>query len=370
MSVHRTPTGSWRVRWREHDGRMRSKTFRLRRDADRVDRELHRRRELLPFSLAVADAMTVADLYADWLANYARPNLAANTCRSYASAWRNHLEPRVGRLDLRELTPSVCADLAAGLITAELTLSSRAKTLALLSSMLRRGVVLGRIAHHPMRGAVHVPQSKRARVIDPPTPAQIWQLAGRLEGAGRMLVLLIGFAGLRPGEALALDWRDVGKRALNVERTLTGRGETKMTKTGRARSVDLVPALETELVAYRLETGGDARGFVFRRLGHRWSSSAYDAWRTRSFTPAARASGMPGLRPYDLRHAYASLLLHEGRSVLDVAAQLGHSPSMCLDTYGHVMRGLSRRTKAATAIARAKHVPSACPPGILDEGAR
>jgi hypothetical protein len=39
-----------------------------------------------------------------------------------------------------------------------------------------------------------------------------------------------------------------------------------------------------------------------------------------------------------LRHAFASLLIHEGRlSVVDIAAQLGHNPTVCLDTYGHVM---------------------------------
>ena len=38
------------------------------------------------------------------------------------------------------------------------------------------------------------------------------------------------------------------------------------------------------------------------------------------------------------RHAFASLLIYEGRlSVVDIAAQLGHNPTVCLDTYAHVM---------------------------------
>jgi hypothetical protein len=40
----------------------------------------------------------------------------------------------------------------------------------------------------------------------------------------------------------------------------------------------------------------------------------------------------------DLRHAFASLLIHEGRlSVLEIAAQLGHNATVCLDTDAHVM---------------------------------
>lgn len=42
-------------------------------------------------------------------------------------------------------------------------------------------------------------------------------------------------------------------------------------------------------------------------------------------------------RPYDLRHSFASLLLHEGRSVIYVARQLGHGAGLTLTTYGHVI---------------------------------
>lgn len=46
------------------------------------------------------------------------------------------------------------------------------------------------------------------------------------------------------------------------------------------------------------------------------------------------------MRPYDLRHSFASLLIREGKSVVDVASQLGHAPTMTLSTYAHVMADL------------------------------
>ena len=42
------------------------------------------------------------------------------------------------------------------------------------------------------------------------------------------------------------------------------------------------------------------------------------------------------MRPYDLRHSFVSLLIHEGRNVVDVARQAGHAPTMSLNTYAHV----------------------------------
>lgn len=42
--------------------------------------------------------------------------------------------------------------------------------------------------------------------------------------------------------------------------------------------------------------------------------------------------------PYGLRHSFASLLIPEQRvSLVDLAEQLGHAPTMTLNTYAHVM---------------------------------
>jgi integrase len=41
--------------------------------------------------------------------------------------------------------------------------------------------------------------------------------------------------------------------------------------------------------------------------------------------------------PYGLRHSYASLRIHEGASIIEVAEELGHSPQMTVGTYAHVM---------------------------------
>ena len=36
------------------------------------------------------------------------------------------------------------------------------------------------------------------------------------------------------------------------------------------------------------------------------------------------------------------MLIHEGqKSIVEIAEQLGHNPTVCLDTYSHVMRELA-----------------------------
>src|SRR5438067_13606228 len=86
------------------------------------------------------------------------------------------------------------------------------------------------------------------------------------------------------------------------------------------------------------------------------SENAFEMWRARAWTAALEACGVAYQRPYDLRHSFASLLLHEGRSVIYVARQLGHDARLTLSTYGHVMDEFedTPRVDALTAIAEAR----------------
>ena len=51
----------------------------------------------------------------------------------------------------------------------------------------------------------------------------------------------------------------------------------------------------------------------------------------------ARAAGLAPAVPYVLRHSFASLLAHEGRSLVFIARQLGHSVAVRAETYQHVV---------------------------------
>ena len=86
------------------------------------------------------------------------------------------------------------------------------------------------------------------------------------------------------------------------------------------------------------------------------------------FLPTARAVGLAIARPYDLRHSYASLRLHEGAlSIVELAEQMGHNPTVCLGTYAHVMAELrgAPRTSAEEQIRAARGRPAEqCGPNV------
>jgi hypothetical protein len=93
--------------------------------------------------------------------------------------------------------------------------------------------------------------------------------------------------------------------------------------------------------------------------GRAWSEAAYQSWRRRAFAGVAEAAGVEEATPYALRHSFASLLLHEGRSVIYVARQLGHDARLTLTRYGHVIDELDAQPHLdAEAAIRAARVPS------------
>ena len=149
---------------------------------------------------------------------------------------------------------------------------------------------------------------------------------------------MLAYAGLRPQEALALEWRHVRERTLLVERALSD-GELKVLKNRRQpRTVKLLAPLREDLADWRSGRRRAVDRCSRARRAAFWRASDWRNWRKRIYKPVAEAVGIDGARPYDLRHAFASLLIHEGRlSVVEIAAQLGHNPTVCLDTYAHVM---------------------------------
>ncbi len=101
---------------------------------------------------------------------------------------------------------------------------------------------------------------------------------------------------------------------------------------------------------------GDAELVFPGKAGQPWTQPAYQSRRRHAFRRTTHAAGLRHARPYDLRHSFASLLLHEGRSVIYVARQLGHDARLTLTRYGHVIDELedSPCIEAETAIGNAR----------------
>jgi integrase len=359
MKIRRKSKTVWRVHWREA-GHDRTRHFNRRQDAVLYDAEVKRRKQLGDLHTLTASRQTLAAFAQEWFQLYAIPNLAQATQRSYACLWDAHVLDRLGGYQLRQLTPEIITRFRYDLENAGVGPASIRRTLVLLQGMLERAVEWQRLTTNPAKRVKKPPQTRK-QAIRPLAPSTVETMRSHLLGKKRLrdatLISVLAYAGLRPGEALALTWNHIRNNTILVEQAVSY-AQLKPTKTGQHRSVQLLAPLAHDLNQWRLATGqphGDTLVFPGRN-GQPLSDGAWRAWRRKTFNPTATKAGAPDATPYHLRHSYISLLIHEGKTVVEVARQAGHSPTICLSTYAHIIDELtdSPPQPAETTITKAR----------------
>lgn len=223
---------------------------------------------------------------------------------------------------------------------------------------LNDALAVGKLAHNPSK-AVKLPrQTHTERRALSPEDAQRF-LAEAKGDVWYALFAVLVTTGLRPGEALALKWEDLDGGTLRVRRAFTegdsGERVEGSTKTGRTRAVPLPAFVLGALREHR------AQQAVLRlRHGPRYQDQGY-IFATETGSPISarnlnqrhfkplliRAKLPPTLRPYDLRHTCATLLLSAGIHPKVVQERLGHSHiGLTLDVYSHVLPGMQEMASA------------------------
>jgi integrase len=204
----------------------------------------------------------------------------------------------------------------------------------------------------------------RRAVANPQQVADLLLAVGSLGPRSARLVAFFAclyYAGMRPAEAANIRLSDVelpesgwGKVTLAETRAGAGRhwtddGSTherrglKHRPVRETRSVGIPPVLVGMLRSHVEVFGVMTDGRLFGGLhGGPLSESVYDRWwklaRLVAFSQSQVASPL-ARRPYDLRHAAASLWLNAGVQPTEVARRLGHSVAVLLRVYVNCIDG-------------------------------
>lgn len=338
----RAAPGRWRVRWYGPDGKPKAKTF-----------------AKLPQAEAEKDAIT-ARLKGG---SYRDPKEGKALFSMVAEEWHGSLRKPAERTknDYRELldlyvTPKwgtwqVAAirweDVDAWLTELQKTPGKRgkplspariAKTHLVASMVMKRAIQSGKVPANPFAGH-ELPQ---AEDDDEHVYLTYEQLEALADAAGehRPLILVLGYCGIRWGEATALK---VGRVQLDTRRLrivqaysrVKGGMKLAPVKNHEKRSV---PVLSSIVEDIRPLTRGRPRdGVLF--VGPSGEHMRYSTWRPAVFDQAVKAAGLEGMgiTPHKLRHTAASLAIAAGADIKVVQTMLGHkSATMTWDTYGHL----------------------------------
>jgi integrase len=156
----------------------------------------------------------------------------------------------------------------------------------------------------------------------------------------RVLTMVLGWTGVRVGEALALRREDVDvlRRRVRVARAVVEVGGEVFLgspKTHASRTVAFPPFLAEILGAWMASVPAGGILFPNGNGDHLHETN----WKHRVFDRAAARAQLtpPALRVHDLRHSAASFAISSGASVKAVQRQLGHrSATTTLDRYAHL----------------------------------
>lgn len=322
----------WRARWREPNGRERSRTFVTKADAelwlDRTGVSISAGQYVAP----AAGKVLIGVWAEEWFAT--KSHRKPTTRAGYRSLLDSLILPQWRTVPLQRVTFPDAQRWVGGMSAAGLSASRVRQAAGVLSQILDLAVKSRLLAANPIKGLdlPTVPHTMRTYL----TADQVAAAAAEC-GEHRLLVLTLAYTGLRWGEACALEIGDLDlmRGRVTVRRsvsTVAGRQHVGPTKTHRERTVPIPGFLRDALAEHVAGRSGivfpDSAGGYLRDSN----------FLRRTWYPALERAGLPRVTVHELRHTAASFAIAAGMDVKVVQRMLGHSSAaMTLDVYGHLM---------------------------------
>lgn len=354
IEKYETTSGAtrYRVRYRTPDRRQTDKRgFKTKRDAEAFAATVEVEKLTGSYVAPALGKITVGELGPEWLARQ-KAIIKPSAFHSVESAWRVHVEPRWAAKAIADIAFSDVQGWVAELAGRRKGTVVRT-AYDVLARILDDAVKDRRLARNSARGVKLPARSKRKNIYL--TAEQLQSLAVE-SGRYQSLVLLLGTAGLRWGEAAALRVGDVEflkRKVVLHENAVTVGADVHLgtLKSGKERTVVLPQFVVDELAK---TCKGKQHGDLIwpaRDGSHLGPPSSHDSWlsgaveRCQTTATAARAKEtkrgkepttpvFPRVTAHALRHTAASLAISAGANVKVIQRMLGHSSAaMTLDVY-------------------------------------
>lgn len=280
----------------------------------------------------------------------AQRDLKAPTREDYLSLWRNHIEPTLGRLLVSQITPELVRNWKEDRLAETGGAAYAVKNArAVLRMILAVAVEDNILTANPCNKSNSVKALPNKR--EPLTPAQVAQVATAIPEHYSCLVLILGWIGLRIGEATALRLSDLylddpAQASLRIERRVkrlkSGELDFDTPKSAAGlRTIaippQLVPVIQQHLARYSIT---DPDSLVFpTKFGQCAVTAA-----PQEITRVLREQGYATLRTHDLRATAATAMTSSGVSLVQVMQVLGHSTVNAAMGYQRATAEASRNT--------------------------
>ena len=361
----RTP-GRWELRWDEprgEDGKRRPRQKTFKGTAKEADAELNRvMADVAKNPAERAVDMPVRELCRLFLEEQNRTlRLRPTTVRGYDKFFRNDLLPECGEVPLGKVDRPVLQRVIQRMIERGLCPTTIGAEHTRLHGVFSWGVDAGYLVDTPVK-KLSLPKCTQRSSGEMLSVVESGEVLAIFKGTRYWLPTYLALhTGMRPGEVLALSWDDVdlAARTLFVRHTAhwesgsvrLGPPKTESSRRSVGISEEVVEVLRERengkpnafWIAVRGRVGdvreGRAVATEFNQVCAQPDGGLVTAqsWED-GFRRGLPRAGFRKIRPHDLRHTHASLLLLDGAPILVVSKRLGHSSvQTTLNCYGHLL---------------------------------
>jgi len=261
-------------------------------------------------------SMTVAEFWEKVFYPVRKRRVAPNTQASYASSWRTHVEPGIGKLELQNVTKIAIETVLDRIADAGKSRQTARNALVIMKELLNEAVENDFIPKNPARKVVlpncAAPKETRSMVLP-----EVQRLFEKTSGRDYMMWRVLVLCGLRIGECIALGKTDLAPDGLFVDESAF-QGQPAETKNRKTRIVPLPAMLRSELDDWARSIPGELlfpnrNGGMLNRKGEEVTPMLYRA---------RKVAGIPDLTFRMCRTTFATLYRGDPR---DLQAALGHS---------------------------------------------
>lgn len=359
MSVKQRPNGKWRARYRDATGREYARHFPTKREA--VAWEAEKISSVAKGThLAPAGGNKTLREYAEQT-YLPRLEINRNTRRLYANAFDRC---PFADLPLNKIARQHVQDWIVALRTgAEPLKSSTIRTYTgKIGAVLNAATIDRLIPFNPQKGVTLPKLQKEEWDIKIPPVEAVKAMLDRSEDPYRLMLASAAFAGLRSGEVLGLQPRDLrGATTIRVSRQVQAANcklPATAPKHGSVRDATAPAELIRLLQAQAKRVGAGPSDWLFPGQIPSYPVSYHTFYKRMR---AATKDWPESMRhPHALRHFYASALIAAKCDVVTVSKSLGHAkPSMTLDVYSHLWETSVDDVVNATAKLMSHALPSA-----------
>lgn len=329
-----------------------------------LEKEKHRFEEEIKHGNTYNNKMKFCELVELWKNDYAKNRLAPKTYSRYGDYLKRIL-PVIGHIKLKDLSPvhlnrlyesltkyglkrdrngNIVGD---GRFAPKTILEHHRVVSAILSMGVRWGIVEQNVASRAT--PPKVPYKERAYLNEEQT-RELVCLLEKVPIIYKTMTLLLIHTGMRRGELMGLEWKDIDFEANTMRIVRTSQiANGIITKEPKTKSSirtltfgNTVHRLLTEFRLWqnkrRLKAGADwiqtDRLFTTKN-GEPLSPDSISCW----FKRFIRISGLPIVTLHSLRHSNATLMIAEDVDIATVSKRLGHSnTATTLNIYTHALK--------------------------------